>query len=232
MSTLDFTVLDRDFPAGSKNKAATLVTGENEALLVDTGFTHADGHRLAAEILDCGKKLTYGGKLRAWAALGQNLLTRLVVLAPLTSDLNLEGHRFEFRGGPAGLPDRHYLRQAEHRALFGGVLLFQQDHVWVAETPTPGDRSVWITLLDGTASLEPELVVPGHHLPGTPAGASAITATRGLPHRLRRGTRHGHGRCRPHRHPHQALSRQRHADRRTDRRQGLQSRDDVGLIWA
>ncbi|MEU1345007.1 MBL fold metallo-hydrolase, partial [Streptomyces sp. NPDC005827] len=36
---LDFTVLDLDFPAGSRNKTATLVTGEHEALLVDAAFT-------------------------------------------------------------------------------------------------------------------------------------------------------------------------------------------------
>src|ERR671911_1754317 len=58
MSTLSFTVLDLDFPAGSKNKTATLVTGQNEALLVDAGFTRADGHRLAAAVLDSGKTLT------------------------------------------------------------------------------------------------------------------------------------------------------------------------------
>ena len=56
---------------------------------------------------------------------------------PLTGDLTLEGHRFELKGGPAGLPDRHYLWQAEHRAILGGVLLFQQEHVWVADTATP-----------------------------------------------------------------------------------------------
>ncbi|MET8080917.1 MBL fold metallo-hydrolase, partial [Streptomyces sp. NPDC005303] len=49
MSTLDFKILDLDFPAGSKNKTATLVTGESEALLVDAAFTRADGHRLVAE---------------------------------------------------------------------------------------------------------------------------------------------------------------------------------------
>ncbi|KPI07539.1 beta-lactamase domain protein [Actinobacteria bacterium OK074] len=219
MSTLSFKVLDLDFPAGSKNKTATLVTGENDALLVDAAFTRADGHRLAAEILDSGKKLTtvfvshadpdfyfgaevladafpeakfvatplvvehiqhsYEGKLKAWAALGPNLPTRLVDLTPLTGDaLTLEGHRFELRGGPAALPDRHYLWQAEHRALLGGVLLFQQEHVWVADTPTPGDRAAWIDLLDEMAALQPELVVPGHRLPGAAADASAITATR------------------------------------------------------
>jgi glyoxylase-like metal-dependent hydrolase (beta-lactamase superfamily II) len=218
MSTLSFTVFDLNFPAGSKNKTATLVTGENEALLVDAAFTRADGHRLAAEILDSGKQLTtvfvshgdpdfyfgaevladafpearfiatpiviehvkhsYEGKLKAWEALGTNLPTRLVDLAPLTGDLTLEGNRFELRGGPAELPDRHYLWQAEHRALLGGVLLFQQEHVWVAETPTPDDRAAWVKLLDEMASLQPELVVPGHRRPGAPADASAITATR------------------------------------------------------
>ncbi|KUL47012.1 MBL fold metallo-hydrolase [Streptomyces regalis] len=218
MSTLDFKVHDLDFPAGSKNKTATLVTGESQALLVDAGFTRADGHRLAAAILDSGKKLTtvfishgdpdfyfgaevladafpdakfvatpiviehirhsYEGKLKAWEALGTNLPTRLVDIEPLTGDLSLEGHRFELKGGPAGLPDRHYLWQAEQRAILGGVLLFQHEHVWVADTPTPGDRATWIDLLDEMAALDPQLVVPGHRLPGTAADASAITATR------------------------------------------------------
>ncbi|MDK1474342.1 MBL fold metallo-hydrolase [Streptomyces sp. 549] len=218
MSTLSFKILDLDFPIGSKNKTATIVTGEQEALLVDAGFTRADGHRLAAELLDSGKKLTtvfvshgdpdfyfgaevladafpdaafvatpiviehiqhsYEGKLKAWEAAGPNLPTRLVDLTPLTGDLTLEGHRFELKGGPAGLPDRHYLWQAEHRALLGGVLLFQQEHVWVADTPTSEHRSTWIELLDEMAALQPELVVPGHRLPGTAADASAVTATR------------------------------------------------------
>jgi glyoxylase-like metal-dependent hydrolase (beta-lactamase superfamily II) len=214
VSTLDFHVFDLDFPAGSKNKTATLVTGDTDALLVDAGFTRADGHRLAAAILDSGKRLTtlfishgdpdfyfgaevvadafpeavflatpvtiehiahsYEGKLKAWAALGPNLPTRLVDLTPLDGDLSLEGQVFALKGGP----DRHYLWQAESRAVLGGVLLFQQEHVWVADTPTPGDRAAWVGLLDEMAALDPQLVVPGHRLPGTPADASAITATR------------------------------------------------------
>ncbi|WP_420823747.1 NAD(P)-binding domain-containing protein [Streptomyces torulosus] len=121
---------------------------------------------------------SYEGKLKAWAALGPNLPTRLVDLTPLTGDLTMEGHRFELKGGPAALPDRHYLWQAGSRTLLGGVLLFQHEHVWVADTPAPGDRAAWIDLLDEMAALDPELVVPGHRLPGTPADASAIAATR------------------------------------------------------
>ncbi|MFC0542781.1 MBL fold metallo-hydrolase [Kutzneria chonburiensis] len=58
MSDLHFTVLDLDFPVGSKNKTATLVTGGHDALLVDAGFTRADGHRIVAAVLDSGRRLT------------------------------------------------------------------------------------------------------------------------------------------------------------------------------
>ncbi|MCO1575769.1 hypothetical protein M8C13_08350 [Crossiella sp. SN42] len=123
-------------------------------------------------------KHSYQGKLLAWADLGPNLPTRLVDLEPLTGDLTLEGHLFQLKGGTAELPDRHYLWQAEQRAVLGGLLLFQQQHVWVADTATQELRAAWIALLAEMAALDPELVVPGHRLPGTPADASAITATR------------------------------------------------------
>lgn len=218
MSTLDFAVVDLDFPVGSRNKTATLVTGEADALLVDAGFTRADGHRLVAQVLDSGKRLrtvfvshgdpdfyfgaevvadafpeaaflatpqviehiahSFEGKLKSWSALGVNLPTRLVELTPLTGGLTLEGHRFDLRGGVAELPDRHYLWQAEHRAVLGGVLLFQREHVWVADTVRAEQRAAWVALLDELAALDPVLVVPGHRLPGTATDASAIAGTR------------------------------------------------------
>ncbi|MER7447310.1 MBL fold metallo-hydrolase [Microbacterium sp. NPDC097977] len=217
--SLNFDVFDLDFPAGSKNKSATLVTGETEALLVDAGFTRADGHRLVAAVLDSGKRLTtvfvshadpdfyfglevvadafpdallvatpividhirasFEGKLAAWAALGANLPTRLVELTPLDTDvLTVDGQRLELKGGSATLPDRHYLWNTEHRAVLGGVLLFQQEHVWTADTATPELRAAWIELLDEMQALEPEIVIPGHRLPDSATDAGAIDYTR------------------------------------------------------
>jgi len=217
--TLSFDVFDLDFPVGSANKSAVLVTGESEALLVDAGFTRADGHRLVAAVLDSGKTLTtvfvshadpdfyfgleviadafpqaklvatpividhirasFEGKLKAWAALGTNLPTRLVDLAPLTDDfLEVDGQRLELRGGSASLPDRHYLWSADDRAILGGVLVFQQEHVWTADTATPELRAAWVEQLGEMLALEPLLVIAGHRLPATANDASAIEYTR------------------------------------------------------
>jgi glyoxylase-like metal-dependent hydrolase (beta-lactamase superfamily II) len=218
MTDLTYTIVDGDFPVGSKNKTAVLVTSETEALLVDAGFTRADGHRLAAAVLDAGKELTtvvishadpdfyfgaeviadafpgaeflatpevaaamakkYEGKLKAWAALGANLPTRLIETKPLTGDLTFAGHAFQLKGAPAALPDRTYLYQAEDKVILGGVLVFAGEHVWIADTPRAEQLDAWDALLQEMQSLEPALVVPGHRQPPAAADASAIGYTR------------------------------------------------------
>lgn len=217
--SLAYQVFDLDFPIGSPNKTAVLVSGETDAILVDAGFTRADGHRLVAAVLDSGKRLTsvfvshadpdfyfglevivdafpeakvlatpiviehilqsFEGKLKAWAALGSNLPTRRVDITPLTAGfLEIEGQRLELRGASETLTDRHYLWSPTDRAILGGVLVFQQEHVWTADTATLEKRAAWIALLDEMTALEPELVVAGHRLPGTANDASAIDYTR------------------------------------------------------
>jgi glyoxylase-like metal-dependent hydrolase (beta-lactamase superfamily II) len=54
--TLTYAVFDA--APGSLNKTSVVVAGDTEALVVDAGFTRADGHRIVAEVLDSGKTLT------------------------------------------------------------------------------------------------------------------------------------------------------------------------------
>ena len=56
MSQLTYIVIDA--ADSSLNKTSVLVTGETEAIVVDAAFTRADGHRIVAEVLDSGKRLT------------------------------------------------------------------------------------------------------------------------------------------------------------------------------
>ncbi|MED7952787.1 MBL fold metallo-hydrolase [Streptomyces sp. BE303] len=122
---------------------------------------------------------TFDTKLAAWEHLGPELPTRLVRPEVLHNDeLVFEGHRFELRGADFHLPDRHYLWQHHHRAVLGGVLLFQGLHVWTADTPTPEQRAAWIGLLDDMAVLEPEFVAAGHRTAGSPTDTGPIDHTR------------------------------------------------------
>ncbi len=56
MSSLSYRIIDA--ADSSLNKTSVLVTGETEAVVVDAAFTRADGHRIAAALLDSGKRLT------------------------------------------------------------------------------------------------------------------------------------------------------------------------------
>jgi glyoxylase-like metal-dependent hydrolase (beta-lactamase superfamily II) len=56
MTALNYKIIDA--ADRSLNKTSVLVTGETEALVVDAGFTRADGHWIVAEVLDSGKRLT------------------------------------------------------------------------------------------------------------------------------------------------------------------------------
>jgi len=56
MAELTCTTIDS--APGSLHKTSVVVTGETEAVLVDAGFTRADGHRIVAALLDAGKTLT------------------------------------------------------------------------------------------------------------------------------------------------------------------------------
>ena len=218
MTELTITVLDA--PASSLHKTSVLVTGETEAVLVDAGFTRADGHRIAAAILDSGKTLTtvlvtggdpdfyfgaeviadafpaarfiapsdviehirhsYEGKLQAWAHLGANLPTRLVDLEAFDGgEIAVDDRSIELRSAGDDLGDRRwFVFDAEQRALFGGILLFEGLHVWTADTATTEARSAWLRALDGFDALDPAFVVAGHRVTGAPTDRTAIAHTR------------------------------------------------------
>ncbi|MGK4580396.1 MBL fold metallo-hydrolase [Kitasatospora sp. HPMI-4] len=134
---------------------------------------------LAAPAIVAHIKETHQAALEAWARLGPELPTRLVLPEPLPGDaVEFEGHRLELRGADFHLPDRHYLWEHRQRAVLGGVLLFQGLHVWTADTPAQTQRGAWIDLLDGMEALNPSFVAAGHRKAGSPADVSAIRYTR------------------------------------------------------
>lgn len=121
-------------------------------------------------------------KLAVWGpqlkANGPQKRSDVVFAQPyIEPELTLQGHRIEIV--PAqGMQNRRYLWVPSLRAIVGGVLVFSDLHVWIADTPSADARKAWRENLDAMLARNPALVVPGHMGPKATMDASAIRFTR------------------------------------------------------
>ncbi|KAF0696657.1 Aste57867_12593 [Aphanomyces stellatus] len=107
---------------------------------------------------------TAADKLKFWGPkLGVNApkTTILPSVVP-SSKLKLEGRSLEIRG-PTG---RSYVWVPSIKAIVDGVLLVNNIHAFMADTQTPESHDEWIDALEEMQCLEPDVIVPGHALPG------------------------------------------------------------------
>lgn len=120
---------------------------------------------------------TKDDKMAVWAPqLGANAPARIVVPESLYADhFMLDGHRIEVRQA-RGDEQHAFLWIPSARTILGGVYVLDWQHVWVADSPTPADRTRWIAGLDSMAALKPAHVIPAHFDP--PQGSDPIAFTR------------------------------------------------------
>jgi len=94
----------------------------------------------------------------------------------------LQGDRIELEGEilqVAGLqPERSYVWIPSIKTVAGGVVVFNDLHVWTADTQTAASRQQWLATLDGIAALQPATVVPGHYKVGSALTPASIGFTR------------------------------------------------------
>lgn len=195
---------------------STLIYGDTEAMVVDTGFTRADALRIAANVLDSGKTLKtifisqadpdyYFGaevlhrmfpraelittpavreaiaskleaKLVFWASkMGDNAPVKPVLPNAYSGNtLHLDGRTIEIRSTDGVLSHRPYLWIPANKAILGNVAVYGNVHLWMADAQTDEERAAWVKQLKEMAALNPEVVIPGHMMPGTRTDASAI----------------------------------------------------------
>lgn len=118
------------------------------------------------------------GKVAFWGPqLKENAPKSVIVPQPLkSSSFELEGHKFEVKGVDAA---RTFVYIPSLKAVAGGVLVNGDNmHVWTADTQTAKSRKQWVEALDEIAGLKPDVVVPGHFLPGAPHTLEAVKFTR------------------------------------------------------
>ncbi|AHG85323.1 hypothetical protein F544_880 [Bibersteinia trehalosi USDA-ARS-USMARC-190] len=187
---------------------STLVMGEKEAILIDSGFTRADAMRIAANILDSKKTLStilvsnadpdyYFGvatlkeifpdvkvvassavlekieskvetKLSVWSPrMGENAPKNVVLPEAMKETvLTLDGEKIELRGTTGELAHRPYVWIPSLKTIAGNVSVFNDMHLWLADTQTMQSRQAWLAQLDEMIALNPENIVAGHSFKG------------------------------------------------------------------
>lgn len=118
------------------------------------------------------------GKVAFWGPqLKENAPKSVVVPEPLKgTTFELEGHKFEVQGVDK---ERTFVWIPSLKAVVGGVLVNGDNmHIWTADTQTAKSRKQWVEALDKIAALKPQIVVPGHFLPGAAHTVEAVKFTR------------------------------------------------------
>ena len=94
------------------------------------------------------------------------------------STLTVDGETIEIRGSSGELAHRPYLWIPSIKAIVGNIAVFNNLHVWTADTQSANERQAWLVQLDEMQALKPALVVPGHMAAGSAMDDSAIAYTR------------------------------------------------------
>ncbi|WP_266159572.1 MBL fold metallo-hydrolase [Dyella silvatica] len=119
-------------------------------------------------------KLAYWGPI-----LKQDAPGSIVVPDALVGDtITLEGRKLEVIGLDGPTPDRSFVWIPSLKAVVGGVVVFDNLHVWMADTQTPQSHTQWLASLQHIDQLKPLKVVPGHYQAGSTFDLSAVHYTR------------------------------------------------------
>jgi glyoxylase-like metal-dependent hydrolase (beta-lactamase superfamily II) len=122
-------------------------------------------------------KQTKDAKLAYWGPiLAEQAPKQLIVPQVMTaSHLTLEGKTIEIKA--MNTPSA-YLWVPSIKTALGGVPVYGNTHVWMADSQTTAARAQWVQTLNDLLALKPARVVPGHFLGAEPKGAEAVAFTR------------------------------------------------------
>jgi glyoxylase-like metal-dependent hydrolase (beta-lactamase superfamily II) len=77
--------------------------------------------------------------------------------------LSVDGQELKTIGLDGPAPHRTVLWVPSAQTVLGGVLVFANEHVWIADTQTAQARADWKDMLDAISALNPTSVIPGHY---------------------------------------------------------------------
>ncbi|WP_024770018.1 MBL fold metallo-hydrolase [Aquimarina macrocephali] len=122
-------------------------------------------------------KKTYEKKLQVWGPkLGSNGTKKVVFPQVLKGNtIDLEGQSIEIKGLEGSTPERTFVWIPSLKAIVGGVNVYDNLHLWIADASTTEKRVAWLSVLEKMERLNPEVVVSAHALDNSNLNRNAIT---------------------------------------------------------
>lgn len=169
--------------AGGKHLTTVYVSHSDPDFYFGLDVIHAafpDAKIVATPQTIAGIEKKKDAKVAFWGPiLKDNAPKSIIVPQPLHGDtIKLEGQTLKIEGLKGATPDRSYVWIPSIKAVVGGVVLFNDLHVWTADTQTAESRKQWLATLDGVAALKPATIVPGHFKQGAALTPDSIAFTR------------------------------------------------------
>jgi glyoxylase-like metal-dependent hydrolase (beta-lactamase superfamily II) len=111
--------------------------------------------------------------------LKENAPQKLVVPDVLKGDtLMVDGEKVNIVGLNGHDPKHTFVWIPSIKTMLGGVVVFSNMHVFLADTKTPESRQKWYKTLDVIEQLHPTTVIPGHMLGDKPMTIQSVNFTR------------------------------------------------------
>jgi len=117
------------------------------------------------------------GKLAVWSSALQEQAPVNVILPKAVSGdkLNILGTEFEFVGDDK---NRINLFEKNEKLLIGGIDIFNELHIFLADTGSEEKLQAWIDRLTSLEALNPEIVIPSHADLNASFDKKALSATK------------------------------------------------------
>ncbi len=118
-------------------------------------------------------------KLDFWGPkLGANGPKQVIMPELLKGDsLLIDEHELQIVGLDKH-PERTFVWIPAIKTIAGGVPVYGDTHLWIADAGTKAKRQKWLTILDSIAELKPETVIPGHATKEAPKTMASVKFTR------------------------------------------------------
>lgn len=88
------------------------------------------------------------------------------------------GEELDIMGLDSQNPDHTYLYIPSINTVLGGVVVYGNMHVFMADTADKSSRQKWLKTLDEIDALKPTRVIPGHFLGDAPMTLKSVNFTR------------------------------------------------------